>query len=522
MSIKTIIPGAPVVITETSSIKEVLQTAGESLVVIGKIEDVKKQLQLTVEKYKDFEVTKENFKESKEARAEVREIRYALQNVSKHNVSVFKTAQNKYKEDVDGLIGIVSPTEDKFDVEIKKIENEKKLEKEAKAKEEVDRVAKINREISDYRMKFEKIVSFGRKESDVKEFCSLVDEVAEKNANSYFEEFGFEIDNMISEYNVRLDELRTRVIQISNDAKQEEENRLKKKELERKEEIQNLGLVLVGSDYVYKDEVIYTANCVLWTDKEYNEAFTHLAKEVKKIKKQEAEVKAKKEAEAEAKAKAEFEAKAKEDAKLKKEKEDFAKEKAEFEQKKKEDVFNVRKAYLLNDGFISEDGKFEYNEVISLEIETIKNITDEEFEDVKIEVQRAKDELKLKLAKEEKEAKEKAKKEAIAEERKFNKTVEKAKKLGVSFSEVEKQKDKSVVINFLESEITKAEDLLTLERKKVLLDAGKVHVDNASSYVKELINYLSQSNIFTEHENAIVEFEDEIRLSLKKLTKNIS
>lgn len=454
-------------------LKQVLKGSKGELIILQDFDQTKESLVAMADKYKNLTVTKENFAEGKDARAEIREMRYGLQNISKHNNELINKAKSEMKDTMETLINILKPTEDKIHEQIKAIEDEKKLEKARNEKEEIERVAKINRTISDYKMKLEKLVSFGRTDDDVKEVCTLIDTMAEENGAEKFEEFGFEIDNLLEEYNGRLDtELRVRVQKIKDDAEQEKKNQILKQELDRRNQFQKLGLVENDGNYSYKGTVLHTSNIVHYTEKEFNEGLGYIELEIKRIDDAEAKVKAEAEAKRKAEQEAEAKKKAEEDAKLKAEREKFEKEKAEYEAKKK-----------------------------------------------------AEQDAKDKAIREQKEAEEKAKAELERKKKldqEFSQLMEKCKGYGIVLADVNLEADKQDVINLLKQKIEVKEIELTEDKKKALKDAGAVHIEAVTPHHKNIFDYFGGCKIEPEHETAIVEFEDELRASFKKLKNSIS
>lgn len=507
-------------------LKEVLKGSEGELIILQDFDQTKESLLAIANKYKDLTVTRENFEEGKTARAEIREMRYGLQNISKHNNELINKAKSEMKETMETLIEILKPTEDKIHDQIKAIEDEKKLEKERKEKEEAERVAKVNREIADARVKFEKLVSFGRTDDDIEQFYSLVDDLEERNSKEEFQEFGFEIDNLLHEYNDRLQELRDRVQKIKDDAEQEKKNQILKVELERRNKFHQLGLLENDGNYSYKGTVLHTSNIVYYTEKEFIEGLRYIEVEIKIIDDAEAKVKAEAEAKAKAEAEAEAKKKAEEEAKLKAERQKFEQEKAEFEAKKKSEIFEHRKKVLLDLGFdIMEDNgendNFVFHNVLNIYKFDIVRQTDEEFNETLKQINDAIDRHKIKLA-EEKKAQDEAELQAkIQNEREFNETVEKARKLGVSFNDLDANGPKQVVIDTLKERITQAEHLLTVEKKKALKEAGESHIKQIEPLKQAMITYFEGCKIEPEHENAVVEFENEIRASFKKLKNTI-
>lgn len=436
-------------------LREIIKGSEGELIILQDFNQTKENLVKVADKYKNLVVTKDNFEDGKKARMEIREMRYGLQNIAKHNNSLINQAKSEMKEAMDELIEILKPTEDKIDEQIKSIENEKKIEKERKEREEQERIAKINKEIADVRVHFEKLVSFGRTDDDVKEFCQLVDKMAERNANYEFQEFGFEIENLLEEYNGKLQELRDRVEQIKQDQLREQENKRKEKILNRQQKLMKAGLVanehggFEYKGYTIPEDVIHNAS-----DESFEDSFANIEQKINDD------------------IQLEQRRKADEEAKLKAEREALEKEKAEFEAKKKAEA-----------------------------------------------------EAKSKAEREQKEAEEKAKAELERKkqiDKEFNELMEKCKGYGITLADVNTEANKEDVIKLLKQKIQVKEIELTEEKKKALKEAGAIHIEKITPFHKQIFDYFGGCKILPEHETAIVEFEDELRASFKKLKKSIS
>jgi len=86
--------------------------------------------------YKGLIVTRENLKESNDARLKLRRVRLDIQKVEKENKDTLNNFKKVNSEKAENLIGIVKPTEDRLDADISRIEEEmKRKEEEARQKE---------------------------------------------------------------------------------------------------------------------------------------------------------------------------------------------------------------------------------------------------------------------------------------------------------------------------------------------------------------------------------------------------
>lgn len=274
-------------------IKEFLKDNEGKLIVLQDAGFTKETLIAIAKKHEDLHVTSENFEEGKLARAEIREFRYALQNILKNNKDFINSAKNNMETEFKEFIDLLKPTEDKIDEQIKAIENEKKLEKERKEKEEQERISTITKSLSDIRFELEKMTSFARTDEEFEKLNEFYNSIIERKEQDEFQEFTFDVDNILSEYGPKFSEVRSRIDKIKEDAekeaklKEEQELFRKQKEKEAEETAKEQEKLRLEKEQFEKER------------REFEEA--KRKEEEQKL----AEQKAKEEAEAKAKAEAE-------------------------------------------------------------------------------------------------------------------------------------------------------------------------------------------------------------------------
>lgn len=269
------------------SIKEIIKGSKGELISLLDFNETSEVLTSIAKKYEAHEVTDENFKESKEIRAEIREFRYSIQNIEKHNTKLLNDAKKIQKDASEKLIGIISPVEDKIDSQIKEIENRKQLEKEAKERAEAERIANISKRIAETRSSLEIKFQIGKTKEDLKFFDDIIDNLEE--TKEQFEEFEFEAEDLILEFKEKRQVIVNRIeeqIQLEAEKVKLEAERLEQEKLQAQLKAQQ--------------EEINKQRAELEAEKQKAEA-ERLAKEKAEQEKKEAEEKAKVQAEEERK-----------------------------------------------------------------------------------------------------------------------------------------------------------------------------------------------------------------------------
>lgn len=277
------------------SIKEIIKGSKGELISLLDFNETSEVLTSIASKYVDHQVTDENFKESKEIRAEIRDFRYSIQNIEKHNTKLLNDAKKIQKDASEKLIGIISPIEDKIDSQIKEIENRKQLEKEAREKAEAERVANISRRIAEARAGMEIKFQIGKTEEDLKLFDAYIQTLNETKES--FEEFEFEAEDLILEFTEKRQVIVNRIneqIQLEAEKVKLEAERLEQEKLQ--EQLRQ------------QQEEINKQRAELEAEKQKAEA-ERLERQKVEQEQKEAEEKAKIQAELEAKQKAEKEEK---------------------------------------------------------------------------------------------------------------------------------------------------------------------------------------------------------------------
>lgn len=212
------------------SIKEIIKGSKGELISLLDFNETSEVLTSIAKKYEAHEVTDENFKESKEIRAEIRDFRYSIQNIEKHNTKLLNDAKKIQKDASEKLIEIISPVENKIDLQIKLIENKKQLEKEAREKAEAERIANISKKIAEVRSTLEVKFQIGKTEEDLELFDAIIDSIEE--TKEFYEEFEFEAEDLVQEYSQKREVIVNRI----NEQKELEDQKIKV-ETERLEQV---------------------------------------------------------------------------------------------------------------------------------------------------------------------------------------------------------------------------------------------------------------------------------------------
>lgn len=324
------------------SIKEIIKGSKGELISLLDFNETSEVLTSIAKKYEAYEVTDENFKESKEIRVEIREFRYSIQNIEKHNTKLLNDAKKIQKDASEKLIEIISPVENKIDLQIKLIENKKQLEKEAREKAEAERVANISKKIAEVRSTLEVKFQIGKTEEDLELFDALIDNLEE--TKEFYEEFEFEAEDLIQEYSQKREVIVNRI----NEQKELEAQKIKV-------EAERLEQEKLQAELKVQQEEINRMRAELEAEKQKaNEE--RLAKEKAEQDQKEAEEKAKAQAELEAKQKAEQEEKER----LKAERLAIEQNIAELSQ----EAFDLLNNNIMNEVEIS-DLKLHENQIIS-------------------------------------------------------------------------------------------------------------------------------------------------------------
>lgn len=214
-------------------LKEILKGKDGELVVLQDYQQTEEILKGIAEKYKDIVISNDSFEIGKSIRKEIREYRYAIQNIQKHNTGILNDAKKIDKERHDNLIKIIQPVEDKLDEQIKFIEGEKERIKAEELELENQRIHSHKIRLIEFETKFEKLVTFGKTEEDKNTFDHAISEL--KNLVPMLEEFGGDAEIIIANYSSSAYLIAERI----SDAKKQEEEKIaiqkQKEELDAKE-----------------------------------------------------------------------------------------------------------------------------------------------------------------------------------------------------------------------------------------------------------------------------------------------
>lgn len=203
--------------TIKADVKQIIKESTE-LIQLQDIEETKRNLEQIAKKYADTSVTMDNYNDARDARKTIRDYRYALQNIDKHNAKILNNARRENKELIDGLIDIIRPTEDIIHEGILKIDKEKERIKKEEEQKELQRIADINKKLSDTRNHLSYLIEYGSKEKDLESFKNAIDDLQKGIADDVFQEFTFEAQNMVDHFSSELGNLEEKILEaISNE-----------------------------------------------------------------------------------------------------------------------------------------------------------------------------------------------------------------------------------------------------------------------------------------------------------------
>ncbi len=225
------------------SVKQLISDSEGNLIQLKDHGESVKKITQELEIYKDFKVTKENLKEAKENRTIIRQKRYDIQNLEKHNINVLNEAKKDLKADNEKLYNLITPIENRFDEEIKAVEAQKKAEKEAKEKLARERVENIKLHISETSSGLNEIYVNAESEEDLQRMKSQLN--AFRLSLDTLEEFEFMGEGLIQEFELKIEKLSERLqkrkaeiaeaekVRLENDRLKQEKKELELQEKER-------------------------------------------------------------------------------------------------------------------------------------------------------------------------------------------------------------------------------------------------------------------------------------------------
>ena len=247
------------------------------------------------------ELSKKELEEAKAIRAELRDPRYELQNVEKHNTSVLNASKNSNKLLIGEFIALIEPTEkiihDKIVAEENKIELAKQAEKDAKELREKEIQDKIDGAVAFFDNELEKARETGdwlKYDEFYNDFETNIEDLGEME---------FEGTEVLEKYKKRKEEIIELIKKAEEQAATEAEQNKKAAELKAQEDkiteskrrmkaFFEYGFMFNGEVYL-KGEVSYTEEEI---DEKTPEDFDSLIDEWKKEKeKAEAEISKKEE-----------------------------------------------------------------------------------------------------------------------------------------------------------------------------------------------------------------------------------
>ena len=116
--------------------------------------EIQDELRNLALKYENLVVTRETYDEAKNARLELRDKRYEIQNITKKNKSILNETKKTIEARAEELISLIRPREDEIDKKIKDIEAKIEEEKEKKRQEEERKRKEMIQKLSDVKSKF--------------------------------------------------------------------------------------------------------------------------------------------------------------------------------------------------------------------------------------------------------------------------------------------------------------------------------------------------------------------------------
>lgn len=167
-----------IALKETTDIKSLLDANKGKYVAFASIDSTKKKLKALAKKFGDelSEIEKKeelqpaDKKRVEEIEKEARQNRYALQNISKHNVSVLAQASRDEKQTAEEIINIMQPAEDKANAIL---EAEKTRIAEAAAKRKAEFDAKIETARAGLQKIVDETTEFSQIDDNIEAFRAL-------------------------------------------------------------------------------------------------------------------------------------------------------------------------------------------------------------------------------------------------------------------------------------------------------------------------------------------------------------
>lgn len=225
----------PQIFNEIVSVKDLIKNS-EGMVAID-FNLAKDRLQGLVAKFSGVIPTEENLKEAREARSLLRQPRYDMDKIEKHNNSIIdqrmKSLKKINKDQMEELRAIVGPEEKRFDETIKAAEAKAEEKRIAKEEAEKERVHNINSIINDWKdllVKTESDIRLGKDkvqtlENQLQEF---------KNGFDQLEEYKYIGENVVDGYVDKFEEL----LKIEKEFEANEEKlRIQKEEEQKQKEL---------------------------------------------------------------------------------------------------------------------------------------------------------------------------------------------------------------------------------------------------------------------------------------------
>jgi len=214
---------------------EVLNRDSGELIILADYGQTLETLKSLAKEFENMVVTKENFEEGKEARKTLRDYRYAIQNIKKHNTNLMNEAKNIDKARHDSLIEVISPTEDKIDAQIKTIEEEKERLKREEEQKEVERVKAIKDNLQTCDEYFERRIAVAKTDKELEEYKLQLDFMESKLNTDFYQEYSMDAEVKLNSYRERMKLVEGRIQEAKDLEKQKFEQQEKERQFEKRE-----------------------------------------------------------------------------------------------------------------------------------------------------------------------------------------------------------------------------------------------------------------------------------------------
>ncbi len=209
------------------SVRTLLEENSGERIVLQDIEKSKELMSNIANKYKNLIVKKDNLKAGIAARKHIREYRYAIQNLEKHNTKTLNEAKRQDKDYCESLVNILMPIEIAIDKQIKIIEDKTEEDKRLKKEAEESRVRLLQEAIATFRNGFYHHFANCKTPEQLKEIIETIEEYKAKVEKGDFEELEFDARQQLEEIENKLPDLREKIQQAELWAEKEKVDNIK-------------------------------------------------------------------------------------------------------------------------------------------------------------------------------------------------------------------------------------------------------------------------------------------------------